>query len=77
MATREDLRGQGIGARVLEACVGHVAARGGGLLWCNARMPARRFYERAGFTAWGEEFESLGIAHVVMWRMVEPEEGRA
>jgi predicted GNAT family N-acyltransferase len=73
MATKEDLRGTGIGARVLEACVRHVAERGGGLLWCNARVPAQRFYERGGFVAWGEQFESVGVPHVVMWRLVEAE----
>jgi GNAT superfamily N-acetyltransferase len=71
MATREDLRGKGIGAEVLEACVAHVGARGGGFLWCNARVPAKRFYARAGFNEWGDDFESQGVAHVVMWRMVE------
>ncbi|MGA2209668.1 MAG: GNAT family N-acetyltransferase [Acidimicrobiales bacterium] len=77
MATRADLRSQGIGRRVLDACVGHVAERGGGFLWCNARVPAQQFYERAGFHPWGEEFESVGIAHVVMWRNVEAEENQA
>jgi GNAT superfamily N-acetyltransferase len=74
MATREDLRGTGIGAAVLEACVGHVGAQGGGFLWCNARVAARRFYGRAGFSEWGDEFESQGTAHIVMWRTVEAEE---
>jgi len=73
MATREDLRGTGIGAAVLEACVEHVAARGGGFLWCNARVKARRFYARAGFAEWGDEFQSLDTAHIAMWRMVSPE----
>jgi GNAT superfamily N-acetyltransferase len=71
MATREDLRGTGIGAEVLDACVRHVGALGGGFLWCNARVPAKRFYARAGFAEWGDEFESQGVPHVVMWRMVE------
>jgi predicted GNAT family N-acyltransferase len=71
MATREDLRGRGLGAEVLEACMRHVGGRGGGVLWCNARVGARRFYSRAGFSEWGEEFESQGVEHVVMWRMVE------
>jgi predicted GNAT family N-acyltransferase len=74
MATREDLRSQGIGRSVLDACVAHVAERGGGFLWCNARVPAQEFYERAGFLPWGEEFQSVGITHVVMWRNVEAEE---
>lgn len=73
MATREDLRGQGIGLRVLEACIDHVARRGGGILWCNARLGARVFYGRAGFFEVGEEFDEVGIGlHVVMWRLVEP-----
>jgi predicted GNAT family N-acyltransferase len=71
MATRQDLRSQGVGGRVLEACLGHVAAQGGGFLWCNARVPARGFYGRGGFAEWGEEFESVGVTHIVMWRLVE------
>jgi len=70
MATREDLRSQGIGRQVLDACVAHVARHGGGLLWCNARLVARMFYVRAGFVEWGEEFVSQSVAHVVMWRTV-------
>jgi L-Ala-D/L-Glu epimerase len=73
MATREDLRGTGIGAAVLGACVAYVGEQGGGFLWCNARVAARRFYARAGFREWGEEFESVGVTHIVMWRMVSPE----
>jgi len=73
MATREDLRGTGIGALVLDSCVRHVGALGGGFLWCNARVPARRFYARAGFSEWGGEFEAQGVPHIVMWRMVEAE----
>lgn len=71
MATREDLRSKGIGRRVLDACIAHVAERGGGLLWCDARIGAVEFYERAGFVTWGGEFISQDVAHIVMWRLVE------
>ncbi len=74
MATRKEHRGQGVGARVLGACVRHVAGQGGGLLWCNARVAARRFYERGGLTGCGEEFDIAGITHIVMWRRVDAEE---
>lgn len=77
MATREDLRGRGIGARILGACVGHVAEHGGGFLWCNARVPARGFYAHGGFAEWGEEFESNGVTHVVMWRIVKAKDGNS
>jgi GNAT superfamily N-acetyltransferase len=69
MATAEGRRGAGVGARVLQAAVDHVAAAGGTLVWCNARVPARRFYERAGFAAHGEEWVDPDIGpHVAMWR---------
>lgn len=78
MATREDLRGQGLGALVLDACIEHVATHGGGLLWCSARLGARRLYARAGFSEWGDEYEIEHIGpHIRMWRWVEPaEKGR-
>ena len=72
MATREDARGQGIGALVLEAGLAYVAAEGGKLVWCNARLPAVGFYERAGFKTRGDEWVEPRIgSHVVMWRGVE------
>lgn len=73
MSSRPDLRGGGIGAAVLEALVDYVAGRGGGVLWCNARVPALSFYERAGFRRFGDEWEDPDTGpHVVMWRVVEP-----
>jgi GNAT superfamily N-acetyltransferase len=79
VAVADGLRGQGIGARMLETVLGYIAGEGGGLLWCNARVPARRFYERAGFSAIGAEWEEPRSGpHVTMWRMVaaEGDEGR-
>jgi len=71
MATRPDARGAGLGGLVLGALVDHVAAHGGGLMWCNARVPARGLYERAGFAARGEIFDLHFIGpHVRMWRTV-------
>ena len=71
MATREDFRGQGIGSRVLGAALEHVASAGGELVWCNARLKAVPFYQRAGFETWGEEWELPSIGpHVVMWREI-------
>ena len=78
MATREDLRGRRIGTRVLGAVVAHVASKGGGLLWCNARVPAVPFYERSGFATRGEPWVDPEIGpHVAMWREVVPSLDRA
>jgi GNAT superfamily N-acetyltransferase len=68
MATEPGLRSRGIGGRVLAAALDHVARQGGGLVWCNARLPAQRFYERAGFAAHGDPWNEPDIGpHVAMW----------
>ncbi|MGA3216515.1 MAG: GNAT family N-acetyltransferase [Acidimicrobiales bacterium] len=73
MATRRDLQGQGIGSKVIAAVVDHVAGQGGDLIWCNARVGAIAFYNKAGFENWGDEFVLPNVGpHVVMWRLVEP-----
>lgn len=73
MATSPELRGSGIGASVLELLVDHVAAHGGGVLWCNARTPALSFYRRGGFRTFGDAWADPETGpHVVVWRVVEP-----
>jgi GNAT superfamily N-acetyltransferase len=69
MATEERWRSRGIGGDVLEAVVEHVQASGGRLLWCNARLAAVPFYERAGFVRVGEQWDEPFIGpHVAMQR---------
>jgi GNAT superfamily N-acetyltransferase len=71
MATRDDARRQGLGRLVLDALLDYVATHRGGLVWCNARVPARRLYARAGFAPRGEIFDIPGIGpHVEMERRV-------
>jgi hypothetical protein len=73
MATRPEARGQGIGSAVLQACINYVSSQGGGLLWCNARVPAVGLYRRGGFTTYAEEWVDPVIGpHIVMWRLVGP-----
>jgi GNAT superfamily N-acetyltransferase len=73
MATDEARRSAGIGTAVLAAVVAHVTRAHGSLVWCNARVPARRFYERAGFMAHGDEWVDPEIGpHVAMWRPIDP-----
>ncbi|CAN5560855.1 GNAT family N-acetyltransferase [soil metagenome] len=61
MAADQGWQGRGVGGLVLAAAVAHVAAEGADLLWCNARLRAVPFYERAGFTIDGPEFDIEGI----------------
>jgi GNAT superfamily N-acetyltransferase len=73
MAVSPDRRSQGIGGLVLGRLVDHVAGHGGGLLWCNARLPAVSFYAHAGFAVHCDPWEEPRIGpHVLMWRVVEP-----
>ena len=57
MATSPELRGRGIGARLLQSVLAHVDAHG--------------FYEHAGFVTRGEPWIEPDLGpHVVMWRQV-------
>lgn len=71
MATEPRHRGRGVGAELVAVAVRHVASRGGGLLWCNARIPAEAFYAGAGFVATDHRWDDPQIGpHVGMVREV-------
>jgi len=67
MATVPEMRRKGCGAALVRACFDHARAHGGTLVWCNARTPARAFYEALGFETRGAEFELPNIGpHYLM-----------
>jgi len=68
MAADASVRGQGYGAAVLEELHRQAVLRGVTVVELHAQVSARRFYERAGYTAIGEEYEEAGITHVTMRR---------
>jgi GNAT superfamily N-acetyltransferase len=74
MATEPALRGRGAGTGVLTALVDHARARGASRVWCNARVAARAFYERAGFQVVSAEFEvpEIGPHYVMEIRLRRP-----
>lgn len=47
---------RGYGAALLQACVRHIQAQAGTVLWCHGRTSALSFYRALGFTPHGEEF---------------------
>jgi ribosomal protein S18 acetylase RimI-like enzyme len=57
MATDPRVRGLGAGRALVAAGLVLVAARGGDLVWCDARKAAVGFYERIGFTTVTEEYD--------------------
>jgi GNAT superfamily N-acetyltransferase len=69
MATASGERSRGVGRGVLDALLEHARANGATSVWCNARVPARRFYEHAGFHACSDVFEVPPIGpHLVLER---------
>ena len=76
MATDTMVRGNGAGRALLEDGLARVGARGGDLVWCDARTTAAGFYERFGFTVVTDEFDKPGIGpHVGMVIEVRPAGG--
>ncbi len=61
MATAPAARGTGVGRVLLDAAIDGAAARGGDLLWCDARTTAAGFYERHGFTVVAGPYDKPGI----------------
>jgi GNAT superfamily N-acetyltransferase len=68
MATREGRRGRGLGHSVLSALIEHARANGGRFIWCEARIGAIPFYERAGFVTEGQPFVMDDVDHIHMGR---------
>jgi predicted GNAT family N-acyltransferase len=68
MAADASVRGRGHGAAVLEELHRQAVLRGVTEIELHAQVNARGFYERAGYTAVGEEYEEAGIPHVTMRR---------
>lgn len=77
MATEPDVRGTGCGGALLKACFGHIAARGGTLLWCDARITAVGFYEHYGFVKAGYSYNVTDVGpHELMWRAISEDDRR-
>jgi ribosomal protein S18 acetylase RimI-like enzyme len=57
MATDPAVQGSGVGRALVAAGLDRVAARGGDLVWCDARVSAAGFYERMGFAVVTEPYE--------------------
>ncbi len=68
MAVAEAVRGQGLGRAVLDLLVASAAVRGLPAVELHAQVHARAFYERAGFSPYGEVYLEAGIEHIGMRR---------
>ena len=66
MAVLREMRGQGYGARLLQALLLEARRRGNKEVHLHAQRTAEGFYAAQGFTVFGEPFDEVGIAHVGM-----------
>ncbi len=66
MAVKRQLRGSGLGARVLQALLDEARARDDLEVVLHAQTSAQNFYGKFGFAVEGDEFEEAGIAHITM-----------
>ena len=66
VATLMEYRGRGLATGIMQTLIGACVAMGGDRQIIHAQIPARGFYEKLGFVAYGEEFEEAGIPHIAM-----------
>ena len=76
MAVLREWRGKGVGEALLRVLLELARARHFERIEIHAQSHALAFYERAGFVAYGEEFDECGIAHRHMRIDLEPDERR-
>ena len=68
MAVAAAARGTGTGRAVLDLLLGRAVERGLPVVELHAQVHALAFYERAGFTPFGEVYLEAGIEHLGMRR---------
>jgi len=68
MAVAAQARGSGTGRALLDLLVRRAVERGLPAVELHAQLHARAFYERAGFTPFGEVYLEAGIEHLGMRR---------
>jgi predicted GNAT family N-acyltransferase len=66
MAVLKEARGQGYGARLLQALLLEARRRGNKEVRLSAQRTAEHFYAAHGFVVEGEPFDEVGIAHIEM-----------
>lgn len=70
VAVRKVFRGQHLGQKLLQEAERQVRALRGQSLCLAAQVRAKHFYEKQGYTAWGEEFPDEGCPHVWMYKFL-------
>lgn len=68
MATDPDVRGLGLGAKIIDAVIAELKNKNVKLLWCDARLIATGFYEKQNFRVLGGVYDVPKIGpHKLMY----------
>lgn len=70
LAVRREARGSGLGIGLVHAIEARAAQRGLRVVVLGAQTHAVGFYERLGYTAYGEVFDDAGLPHRWMRRVL-------
>jgi GNAT superfamily N-acetyltransferase len=72
MATAPEVRGWGVGARIIEVAEKELKNKGIKLLWCDARLIATGFYEKQNFKMKGAVYQVPKIGpHKLMYKEIK------
>ena len=71
MAVLSSWRGRGVGRALLDGALRLARCRGMTSVYLDAQLTAIGFYQRSGFSAYGEVFPDAGIPHRRMQRRLE------
>lgn len=72
MATAPEVRGYGVGAKIIEKVIEVLKQNNTELLWCDARLIATGFYEKQNFKVKGAVYEVPNIGpHKLMYKRLK------
>ena len=70
LAVLKDYRGRGLGTQLVRALIGAAENRGVHRVYLGAQRYATGFYEKLGFSTYGEPYMEVNIEHVHMERFM-------
>lgn len=70
IAILKEYRGQGLGAKLVQALVDEAIRLGYPRVYLGAQTHAIDFYSKLGFTPFGDEFMDAGIPHLAMEQLL-------
>jgi predicted GNAT family N-acyltransferase len=70
LAVLKAYRGQGLGTKAVLALIKEAESRGMNRVYLGAQRHAAGFYEKLGFSAYGEPYMEANIQHILMERFI-------